>query len=71
MASTKPPGLCGQKDAQQLDDGGEAFLSEYIFADAKDWYEWAAVYYELTEEAWDAVELLYETASLPAPWLLI
>ena len=31
---------------------------------AKDWYEWAAVYYELTEEAWDAVELLYETGEL-------
>lgn len=63
-ASTKLPDLRRQKDAQQLDDGGEASLLGYIFADAKDWYEWAAVYYELTEEAWDAVELLYETGEL-------
>ena len=42
MARPLDKAFFGEKDAQQLDDGGEAFLSEYIFADAKDWYEWAA-----------------------------
>lgn len=40
---------------------GQALLLSYIFANAEEWYQWASIYYELTEEAWDAAELLYET----------
>lgn len=42
-------------------DGGQSFLLSYIFADAEEWYQWASIYYELQEEAWDAASLLYET----------
>ncbi len=36
-------------------------LLGYIFPSAEEWYNWASIYYELQEEAWDAAELLYET----------
>ena len=52
---------CHQEDAHHAKDGGEAYLLGYIFPSAEEWYNWASIYYELQEEAWDAAELLYET----------
>lgn len=56
---------------QQLADGetmgditGEDMLMEYIFPNATIWYDWASVYYELPEEAWDAAASLYETGEI-------
>ena len=46
------------------EDGGESLLLKYIFSNAEDWYEWASIYYELEEEAWDAAVLLYETGEI-------
>ena len=46
------------------DDGGQAFLLGYIFPSAEEWYRWAVIYYELQEEAWDAVAQLYETGEI-------
>lgn len=43
------------------EDGGKSALLSYIFTNAEDWYHWAVPYYELFDEAWDAVERLYET----------
>lgn len=51
------PSVCPQDEEE---DGGESFLMKYIFATAEEWYEWASIYYELEEEAWDAAALLYE-----------
>ena len=36
----------------------------YIFSGAEEWFEWASIYYELQEEAWDAAALLYETGEI-------
>lgn len=58
------PDACWQEEEQQSDDGGQALLLGYIFANAEEWYQWASIYYELTEEAWDAAELLYETGEI-------
>lgn len=46
------------------DDGGQTFLLGYIFPSAEEWYRWAVIYYELQEEAWDAVAQLYETGEI-------
>ncbi len=46
------------------DDGGQSFLLGYIFPSAEEWYRWAVIYYELQEEAWDAVAQLYETGEI-------
>lgn len=58
------PDACWQEDARQPDDGGRSLLLRYIFADAEEWYQWASIYYELEEEAWDTAELLYETGEI-------
>lgn len=51
-------------------DGGEAYLLGYIFPSAEEWYEWASIYYELQEEAWDAAARLYETNEITRSMVL-
>ncbi len=58
------PDTCLQLDSNIIDDGGEKRLLSYIFSSADDWYEWAAVYYELREEGWDAAARIYEGEEL-------
>lgn len=58
------PDACWQAEEQRPDDGGQALLLSYIFANAEEWYQWASIYYELSEEAWDAAELLYENSEI-------
>ena len=58
------PAYCFDSDRTQPEDGGQAFLMSYIFAGADEWYEWASIYYELREEAWDAAARLYETGEI-------
>ncbi|MBQ5857398.1 MAG: hypothetical protein IIW51_00125 [Peptococcaceae bacterium] len=58
------PDYCFDPDRTQPEDGGQAFLMSYIFSDAEEWFEWASIYYELQEEAWDAAALLYETGEI-------
>lgn len=60
---------CLQEDAQD-DDGGEAYLLGYIFPDAEEWYNWASIYYELQEEAWDAAARLYESNEITRPMVM-
>ena len=59
------PDFCFDPDRTQPEDGGQAFLMSYIFSNAEEWFEWASIYYELQEEAWDAAALLYETGEIP------
>ncbi len=49
---------------EECDDGGERRLSGYIFSCADEWFHWASIYYELSEEAWDAALRLYETGEI-------
>ena len=58
------PDYCFDPDRIQPEDGGQAFLMSYIFSGAEEWFEWASIYYELQEEAWDAAALLYETGEI-------
>lgn len=62
--SIELPDYCFDSDRTQPEDGGQAFLMSYIFAGADEWYEWASIYYELREEAWDAAARLYETGEI-------
>ena len=55
---------CLQLNDNVIDDGGEKRLLSYIFPSADDWYEWAAVYYELREEGWDAAARIYDSEEL-------
>ena len=47
-----------------LRHGGEKRLMSYIFPSADEWYEWAAIYYELQEEGWDAAARIYDSEEL-------
>ena len=58
------PDVCWKENRTQPEDGGQAFLMSYIFANAEEWFEWASIYYELQEEAWDAAASLYETGEI-------
>ena len=58
------PDTCLQQDSNQVDDGGEKRLMSYIFPSADEWYEWAAIYYELREEGWDAAARIYDAEEL-------
>ena len=58
------PDTCLQQDSNVLDDGGEKRLMAYIFPSADQWYEWAAIYYELREEGWDAAARIYDSEEL-------
>lgn len=61
------PQACLQEleDGAELDDlTGESELMSFIFENANDWFEWASVYYELREEAWDVASTLYETGEI-------
>ncbi len=58
------PDFCWDEDRTQPEDGGQAFLMSFIFSNAEEWYEWASIYYELQEEAWDAAARLYETGEI-------
>ena len=62
--SIELPDYCFDSDRTQPEAGGQAFLMSYIFAGADEWYEWASIYYELREEAWDAAARLYETGEI-------
>lgn len=58
------PDTCLQQDSNVVDDGGEKRLMAYIFPSADQWYEWAAIYYELREEGWDAAARIYDSEEL-------
>ncbi|MBQ1220561.1 MAG: hypothetical protein IIX83_04150 [Peptococcaceae bacterium] len=58
------PDTCLQMDSNHIDDGGEKRLMAYIFPSADEWYEWAAIYYELREEGWDAAARIYDAEEL-------
>ena len=58
-----------QSEADELDDGEKHLLS-YIFSNAEDWFDWASIYYELEEEAWDAAERLYESGEVTRPMVM-
>lgn len=58
------PDPCLQADVDPMDDGGEKHLLSYIFPSADAWYEWASIYYELQEEAWDAAVRIYDSEEL-------
>lgn len=58
------PEPCLQDAADVADDGGEKHLLSYIFPSADAWYEWASIYYELQEEAWDAAVRIYDSEEL-------
>lgn len=58
------PEPCLTEVADPADDGGEKHLLSYIFPSADAWYEWASIYYELQEEAWDAAVRIYDSEEL-------
>lgn len=63
------PNICCPDEEGEPDDGEKHLLS-YIFSNAEDWFDWASIYYELEEEAWDAAERLYETGEVTRPMVM-
>ena len=63
-SQVQQPDTCLQQDSNLIDDGGEKRLMAYIFPSADEWYEWAAIYYELREEGWDAAARIYDSEEL-------